>query len=55
MAEITIYHNPNFLAYGGDHDDIALPMQPLASITVPENLPPMAMLIWHTEEGRRTE
>ena len=44
MAEITIYHNPNFLAYRGDHDDITLPMQPLASIAVPETLPPLEML-----------
>jgi len=44
MPDITIYHNPNFLNYRGDHDDIRLPMQPLASITVPETLPPMEML-----------
>jgi hypothetical protein len=38
MSTITIYHNPNFLKYRGDHGDIPPPLNPVASVTVPDAL-----------------
>ncbi len=38
MSTITVYHNPNFLNYRGDHGDIPPPLNPVASVTVPDTL-----------------
>ena len=44
MPKITIYHNPDFLNYRGDHSQLIQPTQPVATVTVPENFSPMEML-----------
>lgn len=44
MPDITIYHNPNFLAYRGEHSQIALPTQPVATVCVPDGLSPTETL-----------
>ncbi len=38
MSTITVYHNPNFLKYRGDHGDIPPPLVPVASVTVPDTM-----------------
>lgn len=38
MSKITIFHNPNFLYYRGDHKQIMPPTQPVATISVPDGL-----------------
>ncbi|MBE2221838.1 MAG: hypothetical protein IAF02_09870 [Anaerolineae bacterium] len=38
MPKITIFHNPNFLYYRGDHKQIMPPTQPVATISVPDGL-----------------
>lgn len=39
MPAIKVYHNPNFLDYRGEHNDISLPIRPLATVNVPEGMP----------------
>ncbi|NJN53675.1 MAG: hypothetical protein HC804_02315 [Anaerolineae bacterium] len=39
MPTIKIYHNPHFLDYTGDHNQIVLPNQPVASVTLPDDTP----------------
>jgi hypothetical protein len=39
MPTIKVYHNPNFLNYRGDHSDIVLPIQPIATVQTPDGLP----------------
>ena len=36
MPTIRIYHNPDFLAYRGNHDHIILPDNPIATIKLPD-------------------
>ena len=36
MPAIRIYHNPDFLAYRGNHDHIILPDNPIATIKLPD-------------------
>ncbi len=36
MPTIRIYHNPDFLAYRGNHDHIILPDKPIATIKLPD-------------------
>lgn len=36
MPAIRIYHNPDFLAYRGDHAHIILPDYPIATIKLPD-------------------
>ncbi len=38
MPKITVYHNPNFLDYRGNHSQIVLSTQPVATVTVPAGL-----------------
>lgn len=38
MPKITVYHNPNFLDYRGNHSQIVPPAQPVATVTVPAGL-----------------
>lgn len=38
MSKITIFHNPNFLYYRGDHKQIVPTTQPVATISVPNGL-----------------
>lgn len=38
MPKITVFHNPNFLYYRGDHKQIVPPTQPVATISVPDGL-----------------
>ena len=38
MSTITVYHNPNFLKYRGDHRDIPPPLAPVAAVTVPDTM-----------------
>lgn len=44
MPKITVYHNPNFLYYRGDHKQIVPPTQPVATVTVPEGFSLTEML-----------
>lgn len=44
MPKITVYHNPNFLYYRGDHKQIVPPTQPVATVTVPDGLSLTEML-----------
>ncbi len=44
MPTITVYHNPNFLNYRGNHSQIVPPTQPVATVTVPEGLSLTEML-----------
>jgi hypothetical protein len=44
MSQFTVYHNPVFLAYRGDHRQIPPPTQPAATVTVPDDLTPAAGL-----------
>jgi hypothetical protein len=36
MAHIQVFHNPQFLDYSGDHSQIVWPLQPTASVKLPE-------------------
>ena len=38
MPKITVFHNPNFLYYRGDHKQIVPPTQPVATISTPDGL-----------------
>ena len=38
MTRITVYHNPHFLAYDGDHDRIPPPTRPTAVVNLADNL-----------------
>lgn len=38
MAHIQVFHNPRFLEYRGDHDQIVPPLTPTASVRVPGEL-----------------
>lgn len=38
MSKITVFHNPNFLYYRGDHKQIVPPTQPVATISIPDGL-----------------
>jgi hypothetical protein len=38
MTRFTVYHNPNFLDYRGNHSQIVPPAQPVATVTVPAGL-----------------
>ena len=56
MPILTVYHNPNFLAYRGDHTQIVLPTRPVASVSVPEGLSPAGQLEYayaQTQHGQR--
>lgn len=44
MPKIIVYHNPNFLDYRGNHSQIVPPIQPVATVTVPEGLSLTKML-----------
>ena len=44
MAAIQVLHNPQFLDYDGDHNQIVPPVQPVASVQVADNLPLEAQL-----------
>jgi hypothetical protein len=39
MAHIRVFHNPQFLDYTGDHSQIVRPLQPTASVKLPEAAP----------------
>lgn len=39
MPKITVYHNPNFLNYRGNHTAIVPPTRPIATVQVPEDIP----------------
>jgi hypothetical protein len=39
MPVIKVYHNSNFLDYRGNHADIAPPIQPIATVQVPDGMP----------------
>lgn len=36
MTHIQVFHNPHFLDYSGDHSQIVCPLQPTASVKLPE-------------------
>ena len=38
MAHVQVFHNPRFLDYRGDHDQIVPPLAPTASVRVPGEL-----------------
>lgn len=38
MSHIQVFHNPRFLEYRGDHDQIVPPLTPTASVRVPGEL-----------------
>lgn len=44
MPYLKVYHNPHFLFYDGDHSQIILPIQPVATVMAPDSLPLPALL-----------
>lgn len=44
MRHIQVFHNPRFLAYRGEHDQILPPLSPTASVQVPADMAPEEML-----------
>ena len=44
MPHIQVFHNPRFLEYRGEHDQIVPPPSPTASVKVPADMVPEEML-----------
>ncbi len=44
MPHLKVYHNPHFPFYDGDHGQIILPAQPVATVMAPDSLPLPALL-----------
>jgi hypothetical protein len=54
MTRITLYHNPHFLAYDGDHARIPPPTQPTAFLNLADGLSTQELLVdafAHTQHG----
>jgi len=44
MAQLKVYHNPDFLEYRGDHTEIPPPGRPMAIVEAPDALSPAEIL-----------